>query len=125
MAVGTRLDRVRVGLTLYALAIACNSMRLSVSVPSSFLAAMAPSTSAKLALITPVIPMALKSSAVRAGLGVPPAAVSCRALAMRANSSILATVLTSATCAAPMMSLSRARFSVSVAASPMLAPILA
>ena len=53
--------------------------------PSSAVAAIAASTSAKLASVTPVMPRSAKSAAVKAGDGVPPAAVTLIASTIRAR----------------------------------------
>ena len=106
---------------------ACSSLRLSVSEPSLVLAAMAASNVGRLLAVTPVVfrPILVRSATVSAGLAVPSLATVWMALAMRASSLISAMVSTSTACNAPTMSLSKARFCTSVAASPRVAPIAA
>ena len=103
----------------------CNSGRESVVLPESSWLAIDCSTPLRLSAVTPVRPISARSVAVRAGLGVPPAAVSWMALAMRARLLISATVSTPVVLWAPTMALSRARLSVSLAAAPMSAPMAA
>src|SRR5574343_1282666 len=86
---------------------------------------MASRTAARLSGVTLTSPTFSRSAAVRAGLGVWPAAACWMALAMRARLLVSAMVSTSVVCEAPTMSLSRARFSASVAAVPMSAPMVA
>ena len=96
-------------LVLALLAMSCNCARVRVSMPVSSLAAMAPSTAARLPLLTPVTPILPRSSAVSAGVGVPPAAAVWMALAMRARVSISSTVSTPLAACLSMMLLSRLR----------------
>ena len=64
---------------------ACNSDKLSTAEPSLAVAAMAASTAFRLSGVTPVRPNRAKSSAVRAGLGFTPLAVSMMPCTMRAR----------------------------------------
>ena len=99
--------------------------RLSVAEPSSASAAIAASMAFRLLLFTPLTPISAKSAALRAVVGMAPAAVSAMALAMRARLLMALTVSTPVAACAPTMSLSRARLCTLLAAAPMAAPIRA
>ena len=64
---------------------ACNSDKLSTSLPSLAVAVMAAKMALRLSSFTPVSPSRAKSAAVKAGLGVTPLAVSMMPCTMRAR----------------------------------------
>ena len=77
----------------------CSALRLRIWLPLSAVAATAASAAGRLAALRPVMPMALSSATVSAGVGVPPAAVSIRrstTLASWSSSAMLSTLALSA-----------------------------
>ena len=90
-----------------AVVIVCSADKLATPLPSLAVTAIAASTSARLALVTPVIPRAAKSAAVRARAGVPPAAVSMIAATMSASRDNSTAVSTLVVADPSMTSLSR------------------
>ena len=90
---------------------------------------MAASTSARLPAVTPVMPRLANAASVRAGLALPPAAVTSTPLAVAARVLISLTKSTAVATCAPRLSLSKARaltpWVVLWAARPMSAPMAA
>ena len=91
-----------------AVATDCRAARLETPLPLSAVAAMAARMSARFALVTPVMPKAARSAAVRAGDGVPPLAVNMIAWTMSARFDNSAEVSTAVAALPSMTSLSSA-----------------